>query len=594
MEISKISGIFKIFTANLHRLFLNLKHFKNIFSLLYHNHIMNDEIKVTFQPEGKSVYVLPGTTVLEAALHANIVIDVPCGGKGGCGKCKVEIIIGASEPNSNELKFLSSEELNRGIRLACQSKIYSPTTVQIPLEKRVYEQEILIHGGRTDKEQPQIIPDKGRKTPSSSSPQYGLAIDIGTTTVVVMLLDLNSEEQLAADAQTNPQSIYGDDVISRIHYSNSTDGGLEALHNCIISTINDSIQSLCAQTGIEHTQIYEICVAGNTTMNHLFLKINPSPLGESPYIPVVTDAVNTKAKDLHLLTNKDANVYTLPNIAGFVGGDIPAGIIASGIYDSDTITLMVDIGTNGEIVLGNKKRLVCCSTAAGPAFEGARISQGMRAMNGAVEEVMIANEEVMINVIGNVLPRGICGTGLIDAAAELLKIGVIDSSGKILRRNLIKNSLPENILKRIVKGDLGYNFILVESEFTENKQPIQITQRDVRELQLAKGAISAGITIAMQEYGITINDIEKILLAGAFGNYIRRESAQYVGILPNIPIEKILFIGNAAGAGAKMALISRQYRSLAEQVARQVDYIELANNPQFQHIFMDAMAFVFR
>lgn len=540
----------------------------------------NDKVKITFKPSGQIVKVLPETTILDAALKAGIEIDVPCGGKGICGKCRVEVIEGASEPNANEKAVISTEQLAKGVRLACQTKIYHEMKVKISQRNTSFEENILTDGVESVIEW---------ELNNGKMGKYGIAFDIGTTTLVGMLVNLHDGKQLGVEGCSNPQAKFGDDVISRINYCISHNKGLHELHASIINKINTIIKNLCKNSGIKKSEIYEITVAGNTTMNHIFLGIDPSSLGYSPYKPCFVEPKNTKASDLKIDINENGNVYTLPNIAGYVGGDTVAGILSSGMYNTDKITLIVDIGTNGEIALGNKERIITCSAAAGPAFEGARISQGMRADYGAIDKVVI-NDDVRVNVIGNVEPRGICGTGLIDAVAELLREGIIDNSGKINDIEHLTGNISDKIKNRIVKGENGTSFILVEKENVDSK-PIMLTQKDVRELQLAKGAIYAGIMILCREYGIEPSEIEEILLAGAFGNYINPKSAVRVGILPNVSIERIKFIGNAAGSGAKLTLLSPKHRTIAEQIARTAQYIELAANPDFQTIFMDAMGF---
>lgn len=616
---------------------------------------MSETCKVIFEPEGKTISVLKGTTIIEAAGRIGIVINSPCGGKGLCGKCKIEVTRGASGAKVPTAAICSSkltaEEVARGVRLACQTRIESDMTVNIPVETRFFEHKTLVDGTYRDvKLHPNIkklflklpkpsledqradfdrltavlnnhipnvhadvevirtLPDMIRQDDFSvtavlegdeivclergdtSKSNYGMAFDIGTTTVVGMLVDLNTGKQLAVASRTNPQVVFGDDVISRITYATERPNGLRDLQHKIISCMNEIIARVTQKANVDRQHIYEVTFCGNTTMHHLLLGINPAHVAQSPYVAVVREAINVKARDLGIHINPNGNVFAMPNIAGFVGGDTVGVILAADMMKSQKILLAIDIGTNGELAMGTKDRMICCSCAAGPAFEGARIRFGMRAADGAIEKVLI-RQDVEINVIGNVKPRGICGTGLIDAVAELLRLGVIDSSGKLLGPSEVPASVPSAVRQRIVPGETGYDFVLVHGEATQNGQPLLLTQRDVREVQLAKGAIFAGIQILKKELGINDEDIHEVLLAGAFGNFIRRNQAKRIGLLPDLPTDRIRFIGNAAGAGARMALVAKECRQEATRISREVRYIELGGRPDFQEAFMMAMMF---
>ncbi len=614
--------------------------------------MLEKRYRVTFQPEGKGVYVLRGTSVFEAAEEAGIIIRADCGGRGNCGQCRVRVIQGSYEQKGSE-KFLTDAELKRGNVLACRAEVKSDMVVEVPVSSRFFEQKILTEGierplklspnikkiflkmdeptltdPRSDLDRvwdalklgnpgPKVpvdvlrrLPVKIRKsdynativlngdeiigieTGDKSDKSYGVAVDIGTTTVVGYLLNLNTGKQPAVSSRTNPQTSYGDDVISRIHYTTTKKDGLEDLHGQIISCINGIITDLVNQAGIERKFIYEITTTGNTTMNHLFLKLNPQHLALNPYVGVLRSNIDVRASELGLRINRYGKVYAMPNIAGFVGGDTVAVILASEIHKSRELKFAIDIGTNGELVMGNTERLIACSTAAGPAFEGARITYGMRAAEGAIEQVVITSDEVEINTIGNARPIGICGTGLIDSIAELLRIGVIDRRGKLLKREDLPSGVPGFVRERLVEHEkFGTSFILARSDETQTHKPILLTQKDIRETQLAKGAIFAGYQILKQILGIGDEDIKEVLLAGAFGNYIRRSQAKRVGLLPDIPTERIKFIGNAAGTGAKMVLLAKELRKEACEISRNTEYIELAVRKDFQKVFADSMFF---
>ena len=427
---------------------------------------------------------------------------------------------------------------------------------------------------------------------NTAKKSYGIAFDIGTTTVVGYLIDLGSGEELSAVAKTNPQIIHGDDVISRIGFAQQPKGGLEKLQKEIVITLNEIIRETTQKAEIDKSNIYETVIVGNTCMHHLFLGLNPINLAPSPYIPVIKESLSLKVKDIPGLSlNPTANIYMLPNISAFVGADILAGILSTSMWREDKAVLLVDLGTNGEVVLGSKGELWACSAAAGPAFEGSRISSGMRAAEGAIDKVKIDNKFIIYKVIEDGKVRGICGSGLIDLIAELLKLGLINKSGKLIDREEGNSELSEEIRKRIIKGQKGNKFLLVKDKETENGKPIYLTQRDIREVQLAKAAIFAGIKILLKEVNIPLEDIQEIFLAGAFGNFIDKKSAVRIGLLPNLPLKKIESVGNAAGRGAEITLCSNKMREVSEEISKKVKYVELSSRPDFQEEFIKAMIF---
>ena len=433
--------------------------------------------------------------------------------------------------------------------------------------------------------------ENGDTTKSS----YGIAFDVGTTTVAGYLVDLNTGEELSAVAKANSQIIYGDDVISRIGFAQKQKENLEILQRKIVNILNEIIKENVQKAGVNINNIYKITIAGNTCMHHLLLGLNPSYIAPSPYIPVIKENLNLKAKDIpKLILEPTANVYMLPNISAFVGADIVAGILAIRMYENEKIFLFIDLGTNGEIVLGSKRKMWTCSTAAGPAFEGARISSGMRAAEGAIDKVKMDNKSITYRVIKDGKVRGICGSGLIDLIAELVKLGLIDKSGKLINREECNCELSEEIRKRIIKGQKGNKFLLVKGKETENGKPIYLTQKDIREVQLAKAAIFAGIKILLKEVNISQEDIQKILLAGAFGNFIDKKSAIKIGLIPYLPLEKIESAGNAAGRGAEITLLSEKTREICEKISKDIKYIELSSRPDFQEEFIKAMFFNFK
>jgi len=430
--------------------------------------------------------------------------------------------------------------------------------------------------------------EKGDTTKSS----YGIAFDIGTTTVVGYLINLSTGKELSAVAKTNPQAIHGNDIISRIEFAQQYKDGLEILQKEIVNILNEIIREAAQRAGINTNNIYKIAVAGNTCMHHLLLGLNPSYAALSPYIPVIKESFNLKIKDIPKLALKPTvNVYILPNISAFVGADISAGILATYIWRNEKTILFIDLGTNGEIILSSKKKLWACSTAAGPAFEGARISSGMRAAEGAIDKAKIDNKSIIYRVIKDGKVRGICGSGLIDLIAEMLKLALINKSGKLINREECNTELSEEIRNRIIKGQKGNKFLIVKGKETENGNPIYLTQGDIREVQLAKAAIYAGIKILLKKVNISTDDIQKILLAGAFGNFINKESARRIGLIPQLPLKKIELVGNAAGRGAEIALLSEKMKKVCQDIAKEAKYIELSSCPDFQKEYIKAMFF---
>lgn len=522
---------------------------------------------ITFKPDGRQVSIHAGATLLEAAAQAGIILDTVCGAKGTCRKCLVIL-----EPSEQKI-------------LACQYIINSDLTVAIPPQSRFYEPKILEHG----------IDVQTRFRPQSDTAKlkirdtFGLAVDIGTTTVVAKLIDLTDGQTLETLSGLNPQIQYGDDVISRIHYA-QTDEKLSRLHKEIINFINELIKKLCAASRVEPDKIMEMAVVGNTTMNHLFLRLPVLQLGQAPYKAFSLDAQSRPAKELNININPSANVYAAPNIAGFLGADTTAVALAVNIASAKDLTLAVDIGTNGEIVLGTADALYAASCAAGPAFEGARITNGSRAVDGAIEAVIINNGDIDLDVIGNTEPRTICGSALIDAAAVLLDLGIIDATGRFREYDELTKKLPSKILARITEYKGQPAFCLTFEKKSQTPKVI-LTQNDIRQIQLAKAAIRTGIKLLQKKIGIADLDIKHILLAGAFGNYIRRESAVQIGLLPNIPLERIRFVGNAASSGAEMMLLSKTWRTEAEQLAQKIRYVEIAHEKDFTDVFAESMLF---
>ena len=503
---------------------------------------------------------------------AGIVLNTVCGEKGTCGKCAVVL-----QPQGQTV-------------LACQHRVTENLTVLVPPDSRFVEHKILTEGAtRKDAAEADIY--KKYISAAGNRPILGLAIDIGTTTVVVKLIDMKTGRLLATCATLNPQTKFGDDVISRIGYA-QTEAKLKELNELIVGRLNDLIADCCRQANAQNNDIYETCVVGNTTMHHIFLRLPVTQLGEAPYKAFSLDANDSSPKEIGLSVNPAGNVHTVANIAGFVGADTTAVALATSLDSADQMTLVIDIGTNGEVVLGTKDKLLAASCAAGPAFEGARINCGSRAADGAIEAVVLSKHSIDIDVIGKGRPVSICGSGLIDAVAILLELGVIDFTGRFKS----KTNLPSSIARRVTKvkhkhirgKDESPVFVLAYKGHTP---AVYLTQQDIREVQLAKSAIRAGIHLLQHRLKVADADIKQIYLAGAFGNYIRRQSALRIGLLPNVPVERIHSVGNAASSGAQLILVSSRCRTLAANLARKIEYIEIANDPLFQSTFADSMLF---
>ncbi len=521
---------------------------------------------VKFEPDNIQISVHAGAALVEAAGLAGIILNTACGEKGTCGKCAVIL-----QPSGDEV-------------LACQHCVQSDLTVTIPATSRYYRQKILAEGITAKAcAEPDIYKEYRQ---AGANNVLGLAIDIGTTTVVVKLIDMVTGSVLAAESALNPQTRFGDDVVSRISYA-VTDDKLTELQKTIIVCLNDLIGQLCIKVSSAPHDIYECSIVGNTTMNHIFLKYPVTQLGRAPYKAYSLDAKNLSPAEAGLHINPAGNVHTVANIAGFVGADTVAVALATDIASAEKMTLVIDIGTNGEIVLGTKQKLYAASCAAGPALEGARIQCGSRGVEGAIETVIVNEDDIDLDVIGSCPPRSICGSGLIDAVACLLDLGIIDHTGRFADPETL-NSLPPKIRNRLTERQGQPTFILNQND---GETPVFLSQRDIREVQLAKAAIRAGIKLLQKKLDLLDTDIQQVFLAGAFGNYIRKESALRIGLLPNVPIDRIHSVGNAASSGAQMTLLSSHYRKAAARLARKIRYLEIAHEPDFQNTFADSMLF---
>ncbi|MFP4500788.1 MAG: ASKHA domain-containing protein [Candidatus Hydrogenedentota bacterium] len=605
-------------------------------------------VRVTFEPTGRYAYEPSGTSILEAAGRVGIILEAPCGGHSTCGKCRVRVKAGISPPTAAESQMLTAEELAEGYRLACQSRVESNCTVEIlsqstlsdchkilmdnytyrgrlkPVVRKLYFKlrAPTRNRSRSDLDRlRQVIGNVDvslrqlRHLPAflranewrgtallagnhllrlergdTTDAVYGVAFDIGTTTLVGTLMDLSNNEELAVTSEMNPQVTMGDDVISRIMRVQEDASALEELQATLVETLNGMIMTLAEQCHLPNHNIYDITVAGNTTMQQLLCGLDPRALAESPYTPVFSEAMRFRAGEIGLQANRDALLYIFPQIGGFVGGDTVAAVLAARLAHRNGTTLMVDIGTNGEIVLAKGGRMYAASTAAGPAFEGARIRNGMRARTGAIEKVVIL-DDVELNVIGNARPTGICGTALIDAVAELLRWGLLDRTGRFVTPEALPAHISQELRERLQGLKAERRFILAYSDETSTGKEIAIWQRDIRELQLAAGAIRAGIDILLERFDLAPNTLDEVLLTGAFGNFIRRSNARRIGLLPQVACSRIKFIGNAASLGAKLALLSLDEQKEAKRICQKTQHVDLSLDSAFARRFADAMLF---
>jgi len=427
-----------------------------------------------------------------------------------------------------------------------------------------------------------------RVEPGLSDRLVGAAVDIGTTTLALYVCDLTSGDVLAVESDINPQIEFGGDVMSRIQHCAADPTGLEALHKLIIRAINHLMVRGAANAGISTEDILELVMVGNTTMQHLFLNLSPVTLGVAPYAPVISAPIDLKARELRLAMNASANVHALPSIASFIGADTTAVLLAEAPHEQDENWLIIDIGTNAELVLGSRRQLICASTPTGPALEGAHIEHGMRAAPGAIEHLRIdaTTFEAQWKLVGEEkwgtgCPKGLCGSAVVDATAELVRVGLVDRSGRL------KGARESG--ERIRKGLGGLEFVIAKADGVRISEDICFTQKDIRQVQLAKGALYVAARSLLDR--MNLDSPDKLLLAGAFGSYLDKQNAMAIGMLPRMDLERVFVVGNAAGDGARIALLNRDKRLEAVKVAGRLTRHELPADPEFRHRFIEALAF---
>ncbi len=552
-----------------------------------------NQVHVRVLPEGLRLEARAGETILEMLQRADLRLDGECGGLGKCGKCKVQVL-SATEPLSREEEELLDEaEIEQGIRLACRNRVAKNLVIQMEEKDSAgLDHQILAAGTRSPFQLDPLIDQRlaSLEKTHQESGLYGLTFDLGTTTLVGKLISLADGKELNAISRLNSQSKYGADVISRIKYVKEQPSGLRDLHDLMIQDLNQITEQLLETVDLEVSDIFIAVAAGNTTMQHLFLSLNPTGIAHAPFAPVTTDGLILKAADIGITLHPKALLYVMPARSGYIGGDLISMILTSGCAEQDDkICLGLDLGTNGEIFLGNRKRLMTCSAAAGPALEGARISNGMIAQKGAIEKVYIQDGKLQYQVIGKVQPRGICGSGLVDLVAVLLDHGIIDHGGLLQPP---QGESADALGDRVIQGEEGvYNFLVATAEETIGQKPIYLSQKDVRELQLAKGAVAAGIQILMDEMALGIKDIDTVYLAGAFGNYIQPQSALRLGLIPKVVPDIIQTIGNAASTGASMVLLAKRYWKMANELASSIEHVELSTRTDFNEHFIENLNF---
>jgi len=593
----------------------------------------SNDCLVDFEPAGCRVQCAAGTSLLEAARLAGLPLASVCGGEGFCGRCLVRVVSGAvSALTATERDELEPEQLAEGFRLACLTRVEGDVKVDVPLTSRLATQRLELTGsdvevpfqptvteyivtvrpptvqdprsdltlmcaalarasGLATKEAdhtvlqrlPGLLRDENYTVRASlrgteivdvrplKQHPLGLAVDIGTTKIAAYLVDMETGATLAVDGDTNPQIAYGEDVMSRITFTLKDER--RRLTAVLLAGLNDLVTRLCPTP----QQIVDAVVVGNTAMHHLFLGLPVRQLGLAPYSAVVSEPVDVKARDVGLRIAPGAYVHLLPNVAGFIGADHVAMILATGLDQTTETAIGLDIGTNTEVVLARGGRLRSCSTASGPAFEGAHIRHGMRAVDGAIEKVRIDGDDVQVQTIHDAPPIGLCGSGVLDAIDELRRAGQLSRRGR----------LSPGPRVQVVEGES--RFLLVRSEESGTCQDITLSERDISEILLAKAAIRTGIDALLQEAGTSAAELDRIVIAGAFGTRIDVESAVGIGMLPPLPLDRIQQVGNAAGVGARLALVSAPQRERARAIAQRLSYLELMLQPNFAAHFGRAM-----
>jgi len=596
----------------------------------------------------KQVKVPPGVSVFDSASWNGIAIDSTCGGHGTCHKCKVKVTP-ATAVTRHDARTFTPAELDDGWRLACLVQATKDHHVVVPplttrpkaatvgvgrqvilrpaVQKRYVElTEPTLEDQRSDlvrlldaiddlepspdlhvlRRLPKVLREADFKVTAvvvdqtlidvepgdTTATRYAIAFDLGTTTVVATLLDLVTGTPVAVASMLNKQQPFGGDVISRISATMLDPAALGRLQQAAADTLSTLAEQVCREGNVDPAHVYEAALAGNATMTALVLGIDPEPLGVAPFVQTTATPPSVLASEVGLQLHTGARVALFPALGAYVGGDIVAGMLATGMDRDKRVRLFIDVGTNCEIVLSDGERILSTAAPAGPAFEGGAIRCGMRAADGAIEVVKLGGDEgVELGVIGDVTPRGLCGSGLVDAVAELVKVKLLDSSGRFVTDEVAKELAPGLADRLTLIGQERVFVLHREREDSDPAESVVLTQRDVRELQFAKAAISTGWTLLMEELGLEHGDLQQVLLAGSFGSYLSAASAVRIGLVPKLPVLRIVAAGNVAGEGAKMALLSVRERVGALALLEEVTYVELSDRPDFNDRFVDLLAF---
>jgi uncharacterized 2Fe-2S/4Fe-4S cluster protein (DUF4445 family) len=600
---------------------------------------MDDSLIIEFQPIGRRIEVKRGTSILAASQMAGVGLESLCGGEGWCEGCRIRLVEGdLNSPTQCELDVFNKAEIGAGFRLACQAIPQGNISIDIPPESLTAPQRLQTEGRQVDIDFNPIIKsvivnlnaattqdlraDSTRLADCLSAlgyesisfnyaivtslsdvlrenkwsvkavirqneviallkpdeHYYGLAVDVGTTKLAIYLYDLETGIEVDKVGEMNPQIAYGEDVISRIAYCIQEPPGRQILQKTIIDTLNKKVGEICENKGILSQQIVDAVIVGNTAMHHLLAGLPVHQLVYAPYIAAVSTSLDIFARDIGLAIAPGGYIHLLPNIAGYVGADHVAVILATGLWKTKKKVLAIDVGTNTEISLAANGHVYSCSCASGPAFEGAHIKDGMRAAPGAIERVKILDKAVHFLTINNQPPVGICGSGILDAVAEMKTAGIINEKGAM-----------QNGQNNVRPNGRTLEYLLVPAASTGHGKDITVTRSDVNEIQLAKAAIRAGLEILMLEAGIVAEEIDEFIVAGAFGTYIDIPNAIKIGMYPNVPVERFTQFGNAAGMGAVLALLSQQQRKIAQEFTKKDEYVELTTHPGFQKKFIEAL-----
>ncbi len=605
-------------------------------------------VRLRFLPDGAEVRVPSGTPVFDAASWNGIAIDSTCGGHGTCKKCKVRVLSGDVPVSSVDPRAFTTEELRDGWRLACRAGARSDLVIEVPplqtrpkaalvgvgrhviLRPAVQKRHLVLaeptmEDQRSDLQRvcdalDDLEPHASIETlrtlggtlrrahfdvtavviddelidvepGDTTARRFAIAFDLGTTTVVATLLDLESGQPAAVRSMLNRQQPYGADVITRVSATMMDDQALGALQARAHETMAELTAEVLADAEVAPGEVYEITVCGNVTMMQIALGIDPEPLSMAPFTVTTHEFPPTRATDFGVDVHPRASAYVFPSLGAYVGGDIVAGMLATGLTRDRRLRLFIDVGTNSEIALGSVDRVLATAAPAGPAFEAAQIKCGMRAADGAIEGITVNAHGLDLEVIGDAEPVGMCGSGLVDAVAELVHAGLLDHSGRFIADEDAAERFP-GLADRLTKIGEERVFVLHwRGDDPDPSSSVYLSQRDVRELQFAKGSIATGWNILLRELGVEAEDISQVLLAGSFGAYLTPLSAVRIGLVPRIALPRIVSAGNVAGEGAKIAALSLRERAEAESILREVEYVELSGRADFNDLFIDQLAF---